>query len=97
MTTFEEAFADALAGVPDEQSDRERFVPGAGSFDADATLDTDGTITNLRGREFERDGRTVRATFHPAAALYDRSTLPTLTADLRGPRGAGRVSVEGSR
>ena len=83
MTAFEEAFADALAGIPDEQFDRERFVPGAGSFDADAMLDTDGTITDLRGREFERDGRTVRPSFHPAAALYDRSNLPTITADLR--------------
>jgi len=46
-------------------------------------LDPDGTITDLRGREFERDGRTVRPSFHPAAALYDRSNLPTITADLR--------------
>lgn len=173
MTAFDEAFADALAAVPDEQFDRERFVPGAGSFDAEVMLvgeapggdevaqgepfvgqagkqlnrvledvsvdrgdlyvtnlvkvrpprnrdpyvdevdtwrpvldaeidrvdpdvlvplgsfaareilDTDETITDLRGREFERDGRTVRPTFHPAAALYDRSKLPTITADFR--------------
>ncbi|WP_135822861.1 uracil-DNA glycosylase [Halostella litorea] len=173
MTSFDEAFADALAAVPDGQFDRERFVPGGGSFDADAVLvgeapggdevaqgepfvgqagqqldrmlaevgvdrddvyvtnlvkvrppgnrdphvdeidawrpvldaeidrvdpgvvvplgsfaareilDTDETITDLRGRAFDRDGRTVRPTFHPAAALYDRSKVSTITADLR--------------
>lgn len=172
MTAFEAEFADVLAGVPDEHFDRERFVPGVGSFDADVmlvgeapggnevkqgepfvgragqqldriledlgiaredlyitnlvkvrppenrdpyvdeiaswwpvleaeldrvdpdvlvplgsfatqeVLDTDETITDLRGEEFEPDGRLVRPTFHPAAALYDRSKLPRITGDL---------------
>lgn len=35
---FEERFGDALAAVPDEQFDRERFVPGVGPLDAAVML-----------------------------------------------------------
>ncbi|WP_135536937.1 uracil-DNA glycosylase [Halostella pelagica] len=173
MNGFEEEFADALDDVPDEHDDRDRFVGGHGSFDADVMLvgeapgadevaqgepfvgqagkqldrilddlnvdrddlyitnlvkirppenrdpyrdeidawwpvldaeidrvdpdvivplgsfaaqeivDTDETITDLRGETVELDGRVVRPTFHPAAALYDRDKLPTITEDLR--------------
>ncbi|NHN49770.1 uracil-DNA glycosylase [Halostella sp. JP-L12] len=172
MSAFDDEFAAVLDEVPDEHFDRERFVPGAGEFDADVMLvgeapggnevkqgepfvgqagqqldriledigiaredlyvtnlvkvrppenrdpyveeidawrpvmeaeldrvdpdvvvplgsfatqeilDTDETITDLRGETFERGGRLVRPTFHPAAALYDRSKLPQITEDL---------------
>ena len=64
-----------------DRVDPDVLVP-LGSFAAQEVLDTDETITDLRGEEFERDGRLVRPTFHPAAALYDRSKLPQITEDL---------------
>ncbi|ESP89960.1 uracil-DNA glycosylase [Candidatus Halobonum tyrrellensis] len=36
--SFEAAYEDALADVPDEQFDRSRFVPGVGPDDADVML-----------------------------------------------------------
>jgi len=54
-----------------ERVDPDVIVP-LGSFAAGETLDSDETITDLRGRAFERDGRTVRPTFRPAAALAER-------------------------
>lgn len=172
MTDFETAFADELAEVPEEHFDHGRFVPAAGSLDADAVLvgeapgateveqgvpfvgqagtqldraleqagvdradlyvtnlvkvrppgnrtphsdeieawrplldaeiervdpdvvvpmgttatrellDTEEGITDLHGRRFERDGRTVVPTYHPAAVLYDRSKLSALEDDI---------------
>ncbi|NKE34555.1 uracil-DNA glycosylase [Natronococcus sp. JC468] len=169
---FETVFADALAAVPDERFDRERFVPGVGPLSADAMLvgeapgerevaegepfvgqagqqldralesighdrrelyvtnlvkvrppenrdprvaevdawrpvleaelervdpsvlvpmgsfateellETDGTITDLHGRRFEQERRTVVPAFHPAAALYDRSKVEAIESDL---------------
>lgn len=38
VTDFEDAFADALDRVPDEQFDRSRFVPGVGPLDAAVVL-----------------------------------------------------------
>ena len=35
---FEDVFADALESVPDDQFDRERFVPGVGPLSADVML-----------------------------------------------------------
>jgi DNA polymerase len=53
-----------------------------GSFASDELLETDETITDLHGREFERDGRSVVPAFHPAAALYDRSKVDAVESDL---------------
>jgi DNA polymerase len=45
-------------------------------------LDTDEGITDLRGETFERDGRLVVPTFHPAATFYDGSKRDAIEADL---------------
>lgn len=47
-----------------------------------AVLDTDAGITDLRGRTYERDGRTVVPTFHPAATFYDEGKREAIEADL---------------
>lgn len=79
-------FADALRGVPDEHRDPERIDPAVvvplGSFATAELLGTDETITDLHGRPVEREGRLVVPAFHPAAALYDRSKVDALEADL---------------
>lgn len=172
VDAFERAFGDALAAVPAEHVDRDRFVPGVGPLSADivvvgeapgatevergepfvgqagsqldaaleaagveraevyvtnavkvrppdnrtpraaeieawrpvldaeleridpavvvtlgntatrALLETDGGITDLRGRRFERGGRVVVPTFHPASIFYDRGKRADLEADL---------------
>ncbi|SEW09050.1 uracil-DNA glycosylase [Natrinema salifodinae] len=64
-----------------ERIDPTVLVP-LGSFAAAEILDTDETITDLHGQEFERDGRTVIPAFHPAAALYDRSKVEAIETDL---------------
>lgn len=38
-----------------------------------AVLDIDEGITSVRGQKFDREGRTVIPTFHPAAMFYDES------------------------
>lgn len=48
-----------------------------------ALLDTDEGITDVHGRRFERDGRTIVPAFHPAASLYDRSKRDAFGADVR--------------
>jgi len=75
---------EAWAPVRDaeiERVDPTVLVP-LGSFAAQELLDTDETITDLHGREFEVDGRTVVPCFHPAAALYDRSKTEPIEAAL---------------
>ncbi|WP_222918502.1 uracil-DNA glycosylase [Natrinema sp. SYSU A 869] len=64
-----------------ERVDPAVLVP-LGSFATDELLETGETITDLHGREFEREGRTVVPAFHPAAALYDRSKVDTVKSDL---------------
>lgn len=64
-----------------ERVDPAVLVP-MGSFATREILDTDETITDLHGREFELEGRTVVPSFHPAAALYDRSKVGAIEADL---------------
>lgn len=68
------------------QAEIERVDPAVlvpmGSFATDQLLDAEGTITDLHGREFEVDGRTVVPSFHPAAALYDRSKVEEVESDL---------------
>ena len=66
-----EAWAPAMHAEI-ERVDPTVLVP-LGTFAAQEILDTDETITDLQGREFEVDGRSVVPVFHPAAALYDRS------------------------
>ncbi|AEH36178.1 uracil-DNA glycosylase [Halopiger xanaduensis] len=64
-----------------ERVDPTVLVP-MGSFATAEILDTDETITDLHGREFERNGRLVIPSFHPAAALYDRSKVDAIESDL---------------
>lgn len=46
-------------------------------------LDTDEGITDVHGRRFDRDGRTIVPAFHPAASLYDRSKRDAFESDVR--------------
>ena len=64
-----------------ERVDPTVLVP-LGSFAAAEVLETDETITDLHGRGFERDGRVVVPSFHPAAALYDRSKVEAVESAL---------------
>ncbi|WP_459806845.1 uracil-DNA glycosylase [Halopiger thermotolerans] len=64
-----------------ERVDPTVLVP-MGSFATAEILDTDETITDLHGQEFERNGRLVIPSFHPAAALYDRSKVDVIESDL---------------
>ncbi|WP_049923504.1 uracil-DNA glycosylase [Halopiger djelfimassiliensis] len=64
-----------------ERVDPAVLVP-LGSFATKTLLDTDETITDLHGQRLERDGRTVVPSFHPAAALYDRSKVDAIESDL---------------
>ncbi|MFC6719195.1 uracil-DNA glycosylase [Natrialbaceae archaeon GCM10025810] len=64
-----------------ERVDPAVLVP-LGSFATREILDTDETITDLHGRDVEVDGRTVLPSFHPAAALYDRSKVDAIESDL---------------
>ena len=63
-----------------ERVDPDVIVP-MGSFAARELLDTDETITDLRGESRTVEGREVIPTFHPAAALYDRDKVSTLEED----------------
>lgn len=51
-----------------------------------AVLDTDEGITDLRGRTYERDGRTVVPTFHPASTFYDESKESAILSDFEVAR-----------
>lgn len=79
--------AEIDAWWPVLEAELERVDPSVlvpmGSFAAGELLDTDETITDLHGRELEREGRTVVPAFHPAAALYDRSKAGAIESDLR--------------
>lgn len=65
-----------------EYVDPDTIVP-MGNTATRALLDTEEGITAIHGREFERDGRIVIPTFHPAALLYDDSKVTALEEDLR--------------
>ncbi len=58
-----------------------------GNFASRELLDTKKGITSLHGRIFTREGQKIMPTFHPAAALYDRSKEPMLEEDLRNAFG----------
>lgn len=64
-----------------ERVDPTVLVP-MGSFATAEILETDETITDLHGQKLEREGRTVIPSFHPAAALYDRSKVDAIESDL---------------
>lgn len=74
-----EAWRDVL-DAEIERVDPDVIVP-MGSFAARELLDTDETITDLRGESRTVEGREVIPTFHPAAALYDRDKVSTLEED----------------
>ncbi|APW96940.1 uracil-DNA glycosylase [Halobiforma lacisalsi AJ5] len=78
--------AEIEAWWPVLEAELERVDPAVvvpmGSFATAQLLETDETITDLHGREFEREGRTVVPAFHPAAALYDRSKVDAIESDL---------------
>lgn len=61
--------------------DPETIVP-LGNFASRELLDTTTGISQIHGRQYTVDGRTVMPTFHPAATLYDRSKGPDLERDL---------------
>lgn len=78
--------AEIDAWWPVLQAEIERVDPAVlvplGSFATEQILDAEGTITDLHGQEFEVDDRTVVPSFHPAAALYDRSKVEEIESDL---------------
>lgn len=47
-----------------------------------AVLDTDEGVTDVRGRTYERDGRTVVPTFRPASTFYDERKESAIVSDL---------------
>ena len=53
-----------------------------GTTASQAVLSTQEGITEVRGREFDREDRTVVPTFHPAAMFYDDSKQVDFEADL---------------
>ncbi|RRJ33777.1 uracil-DNA glycosylase [Halocatena pleomorpha] len=65
-----------------ERVDPTVVVP-LGTFASRELLDTDRTISALRGQAYERNSRLVVPTYHPAASFYDDSTLDALAEDLR--------------
>jgi DNA polymerase len=79
--------AEIDAWRPVLEAELERVDPAVvvplGTTATRALLDTDEGITDLHGRRFERDGRTVVPAFHPAATLYDRSKTDAFEADVR--------------
>lgn len=58
-------------------------VATLGNFATRHVLDTDRSITALRGRLFNVEGRCVVPIFHPAAALYDQSKRDVLFDDFK--------------
>lgn len=60
-----------------------RIAVPMGNFAARFMLGVGDPITSLRGNAYERDGLRIMPTFHPAAAIYDRSKGPVLEEDFR--------------
>lgn len=79
--------AEIDAWRPVLDAELERISPAVvvplGTTATRALLDTDEGITDLHGRRFERDGRTIVPAYHPAASLYDRSKGDAFEADIR--------------
>ncbi|WP_137291033.1 uracil-DNA glycosylase [Natronorubrum halophilum] len=78
--------AEIDAWWPVLEAELERVDPSVlvpmGSFATAEILDTDETITDVHGQPFEHEGRIVVPSFHPAAALYDRSKVDAIESDL---------------
>ena len=79
------AEVEAWRPVLDAELDRVKpdVVVTLGSFASRELLGVDDPISDLQGREYDRDGYTVRPTFHPAATFYDERKRPALESDLR--------------
>ncbi|MFC7157367.1 uracil-DNA glycosylase [Halomarina halobia] len=79
--------AEIDAWWPVLEAELERVDPAVvaplGNFATRELLSVDEGITDLHGRTFDRDGRTVVPVFHPAATLYDQSKRALLVEDLR--------------
>lgn len=79
--------AEIEAWLPVLDVEIERVDPAVvvplGATATEAILDVDEGITAVRGEVFERRGRLVRPTFHPAAMFYDESKQADFEADLR--------------
>lgn len=58
-------------------------VVSLGAVASRELLDTEQSISALRGETYERNGRRVIPTYHPAASFYDESTQDALAEDLR--------------
>lgn len=58
-------------------------VVALGATAAEALLDVEAGISDVRGQVLERDGRSVVPTYHPAAMFYDGSKRDDFEADLR--------------
>ena len=58
-------------------------IVSLGSFAAREILDTDENISDVHGETFEREGRDVVPTYHPAATFYDESKEGEMEADLK--------------
>ncbi|QFU82023.1 uracil-DNA glycosylase [Natronorubrum aibiense] len=78
--------AEIEAWWPVLEAELERVDPSVlvpmGSFATAEILETDESITDVHGREFDREGRRVVPSFHPAAALYNRDKVDALESDL---------------
>ena len=78
--------AEVEAWRPVLDAEIERIDPAVvltlGNAATRAVLDTDEGITSVRGRTYERDGRTVVPTFHPASTFYDESKESAILSDL---------------
>lgn len=65
-----------------ERVDSAVVVP-LGTFASRELLDTEQTISVLRGEVYEQNARLVVPTYHPAASFYNESTLDAIAEDLR--------------
>ena len=75
------------AWLPVLRAEIERVDPACivtlGAFAAREILDTDETLSEIHGRSFERDGREVVPTYHPAATFYSEEAKAAFEDDLR--------------
>lgn len=75
------------AWVPVLEAEIERVDPELvvtlGSVASRELLSVEEGVTEIHGQTFERGGRTVVPTFHPAATFYDESKKQVLEDDLR--------------
>ncbi|MFB6076941.1 MAG: uracil-DNA glycosylase [Candidatus Nanohaloarchaea archaeon] len=76
--------------------DPETVVP-LGNFASRELLDTTKGISQIHGRQYTVDGRTIMPTYHPAATLYDRDKTSDLVHDLLAAFGetpGGQTSLQ---